>query len=71
MSESLIAEPFSVISSRYLQVCLIKLFYQQEIEKGRYKPNQKIKIEETKKLTKGEILANFLKMVKSYDIMSQ
>ena len=47
MAESLISEPFSIISSRYLEIFLMKIFYKAECKTG-----GKVKLDETKKITK-------------------
>jgi hypothetical protein len=70
VAESLVAEPFSLLSNRYLDVCLMKLFYPAEVEKNS-KGSLKMRMEESKKLTKGEIIGNFVKVLESYEIMSQ
>jgi hypothetical protein len=63
VAESLVAEPFSLLSNRDLEVCLMKLFYPQETGS---KGAAKVRIEEGRKLTKGEVIANFLKAVQPY-----
>lgn len=66
MAESLIAEPFSIISSKYLEIFLMKIFYKPECKAG-----GKVKLDENKKIKKSEILNNFRDIIKPYEVMAQ
>lgn len=65
MTEYLVAEPFSIITSQYLEIFLIKLFYEG------LKAGQKVKIDENRKLGKEVVLKNFRSLVKEFSIMEQ
>ena len=66
LAESLVSEPFSVISSRYLEIFLMKIYYKEECKKG-----GKIKLSEEKKVKKSDVLNNFRDIIKPYEIMAQ
>lgn len=59
-----------MLANRYLETFILKLFYKQECEKG-LKKEIKIKIDEKKKISKGELINNFNNFIKNYDLTSQ
>jgi hypothetical protein len=63
LMESLFVEPFCIVSNRYLEVLVVRLVYGQ-VEEA-------LMLDESKKATKGEILAAYSKMLPKYEVMSQ
>ena len=65
MADFLVAEPFSVVSSRYLESFLALLFYPD------LKTGSKFQIDQNKKSSKETLLKNFQNKMIVYEVMEQ